>query len=79
MKTWIVITEIFLLGLWIDDWGLGVEGAMARVRRAIRELKTLTSTYSIATFMSLSNESSSQRWYCPVSIRPPPLRRMKPA
>jgi len=72
MKTWIVITEIFLLGLWVDDWGLGVEGAMARLHRAIREFKTLTPAH-ITTFMGSSNESSAQRWCCPIFIRPPPL------
>lgn len=73
MKTWIVITEIFLLGLWVDDWRLGAEGAIARLRRAIREFKTLTPTHLIDTFTSLSNESSVQRWYCSICIRPPPL------
>jgi hypothetical protein len=73
MKTWIVITEIFLLGLWIDDWGLGVQGTMARLRRAIRKFETLTPTHLIATFMSQSNDSSLQQWYRSMSIRPPPL------
>jgi hypothetical protein len=74
MKTWIVITEIFLLGLWVDDWGLGVESAAADHGRAIRNLTTLTPSHLYTTFMSLSNESTVQQWYCPVSVRPPPLR-----
>ncbi len=72
MKTWIVITEIFLLGLWVDDWGLAVEGALARLGRAIHDFGTLTPTHLITTFTSLSNELSAQQWYCPVSVRPPP-------
>jgi hypothetical protein len=79
MKTWMVITEIFLLGLWIDDWGLGIQDAMAHQGRAIRGFKTLTPTYPITTLTSLSNESSEQRWYCPTSVRPPPLAGMKTA
>ncbi len=72
MKTWIVVTEIFLLGLWIDDWGLAAEGAIAHVRRAIRGARSLLPTHLITTFMNLSNDSSLQRWYCPISVRPPP-------
>jgi hypothetical protein len=72
MKTWIVITEIFLLGLWVDDWGLEV--AAAGLRGAIRKLSTLTPTPFFTTFMSLSNESIVQRWYGSVWVRPPPLR-----
>jgi len=72
MKTWIVITEIFLLGLWVDDWGLEV--AAAGQRGAIRTLSTLTPTPFFTTFMSSSNESSMQRWYGSVWVRPPPLR-----
>lgn len=72
MKTWIVITEIFLLGLWVDDWGLAVGGALARLGRSLRDFATLTPTHLITTFSSSSNESSLQQWYCPVSVRPPP-------
>ncbi|HSV99077.1 MAG TPA: hypothetical protein VLI39_02825 [Sedimentisphaerales bacterium] len=72
MKTWIVITEIFLLGLWIDDWGLEV--APAGLRGVVRQLSTLTPTPFFATFMSLSNESIVQRWYGSVWVRPPPPR-----
>jgi hypothetical protein len=60
--------------LWIDDWGLGVQDATARVHPASRASETLTPTHPITTFMSLSNDSSLQEWYCPVVIRPPPLR-----
>jgi hypothetical protein len=72
MKTWIVITEIFLLGLWVDDWGLAVGGALARLGRAIHDLATLTPTSLIITSLRSSNELSSQQWYCPVVVRPPP-------
>ena len=68
MKTWIVVTEIFLLGLWIDDWGLAVEGAIARLSRAIHDLKSLSPTHLITTFTDSSNDSSFQRWYCPISF-----------
>lgn len=74
MKTWIVVTEIFLLGLWIDDWGLGGEGAITRVRRAIHNLGSLLPTHLSTPFNDSSNDSSLQRWYCPISVRPPPLR-----
>lgn len=74
MKTWIVVTEIFLLGLWIDDWGLAVEGAIARLRRAVRDLLSITPTHLITTLMDSSNDLSLQTWYCPALIRPPPLR-----
>lgn len=73
MKTWIVITEIFLLGLWVDDWGLGVETAATGSGRTLRH-KTLTPTHLTTTFMSLSDEASVQQWYCPATVRPPPLR-----
>lgn len=73
MKTWIVITEIFLLGLWVDDWGLGVEAAAAGVQGATQDSATLTPTPLFTTFMNLSNESIVQRWYCSVWVRPPPL------
>lgn len=72
MKTWIVITEIFLLGLWVDDWGLAVGGALARLGRFLRDFATLTPTSLIVTSLSSSNELSSQQWYGPVSVRPPP-------
>jgi len=74
MKTWIVVTEIFLLGLWIDDWGLGPERAAARPRRTVRDPETAKPTPFQTTLIDLSNESSLQTWYGPNSVRPPPLR-----
>ncbi|MEN6575151.1 MAG: hypothetical protein ABFD90_02320 [Phycisphaerales bacterium] len=74
MKTWIVVTEIFLLGLWIDDWGLAIEGAVAHPRRAIHDPETNEPTHLQTTFSDSSNNSFPQKWTCPLSVRPPPLR-----
>ena len=74
MKTWIVITEIFLLGLWVDDWGLGVQAAAGDTQGTTPDFSTLTPTPFFTTFMNSSNESCMQRWYCPATVRPPPLR-----
>jgi hypothetical protein len=74
MKTWIVVTEIFLLGLWIDDWGLATGGQVARPGRAVRNPETPEPTHLQTTLTDRSNsDSSQQKWTCPLSVRPPPL------
>jgi len=75
MKTWIVITEIFLLGLWVDDWGLGVEAAAAGAQGATQDSATLTPTPLFTTFMDSLDDSCTQRWSCPAWVRPPPRRK----
>ena len=75
MKTWIVVTEIFLLGLWIDDWGLATGGAVAHPRRAVHDPETNEPTHVQTTFTDLSSDSSLLKWTCPVTVRPPPVRK----
>ncbi len=74
MKTWIVVTEIFLLGLWIDDWGLGADGTVSRLRQVIHDPETGEPTHLQTTFLNVSNDSSLLSWYGPTSVRPPPQR-----
>jgi hypothetical protein len=74
MKTWMVVTEIFLLGLWVDDWGLGVESAIAQSGRSVHDLQSSKPTPFQTTSTNSSNDLSQLQWYCPAFIRPPPLR-----
>jgi len=74
MKTWIVVTEIFLLGLWIDDWGLAAGCVMAHPPRAVHDPEAGKPTHLQTTLTDQSNSSSLQEWYCPMTVRPPPLR-----
>ena len=77
MRTWMVVTEIFLLGLWVDDWGLGVAGATAGFPSAVRDLQSHQTTHlqsNQTRLIDSSIDSVGQAWTDPVRIRPPPGR-----